>query len=240
MPRQNMASPLSVLVGGVIVIILLLASSGANTNAIAFQQNSTPTWTPCNDEDNDCIDFQDNASATADSLTETADAVGYPGATSSGYTAPSQRTTTATTQPTTGTASATATLLGTPTLTQRTSGQTPAEQATAESTSESDLALPTLSPTPSDGMTCTPGVPIEISGSGPARAPLLLYFGERAVGGGSAGPDGRFTLKLIIGQERAGDYKVSVRVRGTSQELRTVTCSVPNVTPTPRPDPFQR
>src|SRR5690348_4164647 len=119
MSRQNMSSPLSVLVGGVIVIILLLASSGASTSAIAFQQNSTPTWTPCNDEDNDCIDFQDNAFATADSLTETADAAGYPGDTSSGYTAPSRAAGTATTQASAGAASVTPTLLRTPTLTQR-------------------------------------------------------------------------------------------------------------------------
>jgi hypothetical protein len=100
--------------------------------------------------------------------------------------------------------------------------------------------MPTLSPTPVDAMICAPGVAVEISGGGPARAPLLLYFGERAVGGGSVAPNGRFALKLIVGQERAGEYQVTVRVRGTSQALRTITCLVPNVAPTPRPSPLGR
>jgi hypothetical protein len=51
--------------------------------------------------------------------------------------------------------------------------------------------------------------------------------------------NGRFALKLIVGQERAGEYKVTVRVRGTSQVLRQVTCSVPNVTPTPLPSALE-
>jgi hypothetical protein len=103
-----------------------------------------------------------------------------------------------------------------------------------------DEAIATLSPTPIDAFTCTPGVPVEIAGDGPPRAPLLLYFDERPVGGGSVALNGRFALKLIVGQERAGEYKVTVRVRGTSQPLHQVTCSVPNVTPTPLPGTLGR
>jgi hypothetical protein len=47
-------------------------------------------------------------------------------------------------------------------------------------------------------------------------------------------------LKLIVGQERAGEYNVTVRVRGTSQVLRQLTCSVPSVTPTPLPGAPER
>jgi hypothetical protein len=83
-------------------------------------------------------------------------------------------------------------------------------------------------------------VPIEIAGDGPPRAPLLLYFAERPVGGGSVAPNGRFALKLIVGQERAGEYMVTVRVRGTSRALRQITCAVPNVTPTPLPSLLER
>ena len=242
MPRQNMASPISVLVGGVIVIILLLASSGANTSAIALRQNNTPTWTPCDDEDDDCITFQDDAFATADSLTETADAESYPAATSSGYDGPATSTSAANTQATSGAANGSPTARTTPTSTRGTSTPTPTRLATTESSSEvqRDAVTPTLAPAPSDAMVCTPGVPIEISGEGPPRAPVLLYFGDRAVGGGSVAPNGRFALKLIIGQERAGEYKVTARVRGTSQVLTTVTCSVPILAPTPRPSAFDR
>lgn len=245
MSRQNMASPISILVGGVIVIILLLASSGVNTSAIALQQNGTPTWTPCDDTDSECIDFQDNALATSESLTETADA--YPARTSSGYTAPSARTSVITgTQTITGVANGTSTTPTTPTTTLGTPTPTATIQAgttsSAQPSSEAqpNSAIPTPSPTPVDAIICTPGVAVEITGAGPARAPLLLYFGERAVGGGSVAPNGRFALKLLVGQERAGEYQVTVRVRGTSQELRTITCSVPNAAPPPRPSPLGR
>jgi hypothetical protein len=80
-----------------------------------------------------------------------------------------------------------------------------------------------------------PGVPIAIAGSGPPYAAFLLYFGERAVGGGSINATGRFLARLTIGQERAGIYSVTVRLRGTTRILREVTCSVPEVTPTPTP-----
>jgi hypothetical protein len=84
-------------------------------------------------------------------------------------------------------------------------------------------------------MTCFPGEPLVITGDGPPRAAFLLYFGERAVSGGSVTPAGRFSTRLVVGQERAGVYLVTVRVRGTSQVLREIACSVPDVTPTPLP-----
>ena len=236
MSRQNMTSPISVLLAGVIVIILLLASSGANTSAITRQQSGTPTWTPCDDEDNDCIDFQDNATASAQILTETASA--YPAEPSSSAYPPSGGTNvvtgTTTITAVTGTAPARGTptpIRGTPTVAGSTN--TGATSSAPSGTTQPDEATATLSPTPTDAITCAPGVPVEIAGDGPPRAPLLLYFGERPVGGGSVAANGRFALKLIVGQERAGEYKVTVRVRGTSQALRQVTCLVPNVTPTP-------
>jgi hypothetical protein len=238
MSRHNMTSPISVLLAGVIVIILLLASSGANTSAITLQRSATSTWTPCNDDDNDCIDLQDNATATAQSLTETANdyppedtSAAYP---PSGDTSVVTGTTTVTTTSGTGTAAA----RGTPTPIRGTPTVAGSPNAGATSSAPGDATQPeegtaTASPTPVDALTCAPGVPVEIAGDAPPRAPLLLYFAERPVGGGSVAPNGRFALKLIVGQERAGEYKVTVRVRGTSQVLRQVTCSVPNATPTP-------
>ena len=227
MPRHTMTSPLSVLLAGVTVIVLLLISSGVSTSAISLQQTRTPVvWTPCNDEDNACITFQDNATATA---------VAYGFA--SPYAAPASGTATVAgtaTSTTTGTIAGTVTP-GTPQRSptpSQTHTQTPTAPANAESTSaQAEVATPTA--TPSDTITCAPGVPVLIVGEGPPRAPLLLYFGERPVGGGSIGPNGRFELKLMVGQERAGDYKVTARVRGTAQVLREVTCTVPQVTPTP-------
>lgn len=232
MPRHTMTSPLSVLVAGVTVIVLLLISSGASTSAVTLQQTRTPVvWTPCGDEDNECIDYQDNATASAE-------AYGIP----SPYAGPANGTNTVTgtattTATTTGTADAiTGTLTpGTPQRTPaagQTSPETPTDVATAEQAAE---AAPTATATPSDTIECAPGVPVAIAGEGPPRAPVLLYFGERPVGGGSVGPDGRFALKLTVGQERAGDYKVTARVRGTAQVLREITCAVPAASPTPLP-----
>ncbi len=245
MSRHNISSPMSVLLAGVIVIILLLAGSGSSTSAIVRQQSNTPTWTPCVDDDSDafyeCLQVQDDATATAEALTETAS--GYPATTSSAYPAASGTsvatgTTTATTTagsrtPTIASATPQITRTPTPTLTQAPGvAESTASGLPAEATAD-------ITPTPVDAMACAPNVPVLIEGSGPPRAPVLLYFGERPVGGGSIGPDGRFALKLIVGQERAGDYSVTVRIRGTSQVLRQVTCSVPPVTPTPLPDPLQ-
>jgi hypothetical protein len=71
-----------------------------------------------------------------------------------------------------------------------------------------------------------------ITGDGPARAPFLVYFGERVVTGGSVAPSGRFAATLMIGRERAGVYSITVRVRGTAQVLLETSCAVPDVTPT--------
>jgi hypothetical protein len=62
---------------------------------------------------------------------------------------------------------------------------------------------------------------------------LLLFFGQRAVGGGSVSPAGHYAIPLIVGRERPGTYTVTVRVRGTTQVLREFTCAVPATPPPP-------
>lgn len=99
-----------------------------------------------------------------------------------------------------------------------------------------------VTPTPTATLTlvgdvaCMPGAPLSITGVGPPRAPILLYFGDRVVGGGSVEADGTFTLPLLVGVERPGQHTVSVQVRGSGQVLTEFTCAVPAVTPTPLPD----
>lgn len=246
MSRQQLTSPLSVVLAGIIVIILLLAGSSASANV--RPQHGTPTWTPCpeNPPNTACEDAHDAATMTAEALTEAAN--GYPAdtSTSSAYPSPETGTsaTTATASVTTtsqaGTGTAT-TVTGTQTL-----SRTVTQTGTPVTTTRSATPLPTTAApeqaptdeataTPADALTCTPGVPIEITGEGPPRAPLLMYFGDRPVGGGSVAPNGAFALQLTVGQERPGEYKVIVRVRGTSQALRQVTCSVPFLAPTPLP-----
>ncbi|MCS6842371.1 MAG: hypothetical protein NZ699_07705 [Roseiflexus sp.] len=82
---------------------------------------------------------------------------------------------------------------------------------------------------------CAPGQTILITGVASPRAPLLIFFGTRIVGGGSASASGDFALPLTLGMERAGEYQVTVRVRGIGQIVRSLTCQVPPTTPTPVP-----
>lgn len=82
---------------------------------------------------------------------------------------------------------------------------------------------------------CAPGQTIMITGVASPRAPLLIFFGSRIVGGGSASASGDFALPLTLGMERAGEYQVTVRVRGVGQIVRALTCQVPPTTPTPVP-----
>jgi hypothetical protein len=93
---------------------------------------------------------------------------------------------------------------------------------------------PTPTPLLADAMTCPPGVRILLRGKGPARAAFLLFFGTRAVGGGSVAADGTFTAPLVVGNERAGAYPVVVRLRGTPRILLQRICTVPAVTPLPQ------
>jgi hypothetical protein len=81
---------------------------------------------------------------------------------------------------------------------------------------------------------CAVGEPIEVRGNAPSRAALLAFFGQRAVGGGSARGDGSFNIVLVIGPEQPGSYPISVRVRGSWEEVANMTCVVPLLLPTPR------
>jgi hypothetical protein len=80
-------------------------------------------------------------------------------------------------------------------------------------------------------LACPAGAPITLTGNGPARAAFLLYFGSRAVSGGSVKADGHFSINLVVGRERAGNYPVVVRMRGASEILLELTCTVPGFIP---------
>lgn len=230
MPRHSILSPLSVLLAGLLVIVLALAGGGVPSTASSQRGHGTPTVTPCEDDDPEVCD-PENQGDLGDTPTPTDS--GYP------YEAPGTPTPTLddTSTPTVS-QEPTGTLTGTftPEPTDPAEDSTPTFAPQPEGTAAPAAVppLPSPTPTPEAQLACLPNVPLIITGSAPPRAPLLLYFGQRAVGGGSAGPNGDFSLKLIVGQERAGDYQVTVRVRGTSQVLRELTCSVP-ATPVPTP-----
>lgn len=159
-----------------------------------------------------------------------------PTVTATAYPAPTTTPTAArTTVATTGPAATVDPTAMTPTATiesRPTFTSTPAPTLTLQPTLEfAQVAVP--SPTPPSTLTCAPGQTVLITGVAPPRAPLLLYFGSRVVGGGSARPSGEFAIPLTTGSERVGMYTVTVRVRGTRQIVRALTCEVPATTPTP-------
>jgi hypothetical protein len=77
---------------------------------------------------------------------------------------------------------------------------------------------------------CPPATPITLTGTGPARTAFLLYFGSRAVSGGSVNAAGHFSITLVVGRARAGDYPVLVRLRSAPRTLLSFTCTVPAAT----------
>jgi hypothetical protein len=88
-----------------------------------------------------------------------------------------------------------------------------------------------VTPTASSYLICAPGERVLITGEGPPRAAFLLYFGLRVVSGGSVSLTGSFSIPLVVGHERPGSYPVTVRVRGSEQVLRELTCEVPATQP---------
>jgi len=125
----------------------------------------------------------------------------------------------------------------TPTLVRSATAATPTSRPTASPTfmptPEEEAAIE-ATPTPADSLTCVPGAATLITGQGPPRAALLLSFEQRVVGGGSVETSGLFAIPLVVGKERPGNYRVEVRIRGTTQVLRELTCTVP-AAPAPTP-----
>jgi hypothetical protein len=151
------------------------------------------------------------------------------------YGAPATNTPATQAQPTASQAGATpATTGASPTSAAATLAPTATTRPTAAQPTAAPIA-PTATPTPSTQV-CAPGQTLYIVGSAPARAALLLYFGQRAVGGGSAEASGRYSIPLRVGDEKPGDYEIIVRVRGSMQELQRTHCTVP-IVPTPTATP---
>jgi hypothetical protein len=96
-----------------------------------------------------------------------------------------------------------------------------------------ETSTPTMTPEP-DTLECPAEAITEIAGQGPPNTPLVLYFGDRPVGGGTTNSEGFYSIPLKIMHERTNEtYQVEVRIRDNHKVIRTVTCIVPGPTPTP-------
>lgn len=210
MSRQSLAPPLLVIALMLLAIVLVLRP---------FERQSFQAWA----QGTQCTDGTGTAYPCATTTI---------GQSTSGTTSTTAATASvATTSGTARTATiSTATVTGTP-PTATVAPQITATFAPSE-TRGPTVVQPTSTPV-NGAVPCIPGTKVEIQGRGPRNAPLLLYFNGRAVGGGQSDAAGNYRLTLNVGPERAAFYPVEVRVRGTRQLVRELTCLVPYFTPTP-------
>lgn len=113
---------------------------------------------------------------------------------------------------------------------------TPTDAPTATRT-PSPTITPTFtpSPTPTIGPQCLAGAPVRIEGTAPPFSGLVVFFDDRAVGGGVADANGRFDIRLDPGDEPPGLYNVTVQVRDTREIVSRFTCVIPTPIPTAGP-----
>jgi hypothetical protein len=218
MRRHSLFAPVSVLVIGMVIIVLLLGTRWGYSDAqLSFAYTAAEETATA------------DAYISPEDISATNTAAALPTSGSSTGTAATSVTTSTTTAGT-PTSSAVATIAPTATTAARTAAPTSTIAATRLPTD-----TPEPSATPLADYQCVPGQQLTITGTGPAGAGVLLLFDDRVVGGGTVRPGGTFSLQLTVGDEEPGVYPVVVQVRGTQQELFSKTCFVPAITPTPAP-----
>jgi|GEM_PF-1005867 hypothetical protein len=214
---KRLAAPLIVIVLGVMIITYALAIPKATTARPSWQDPYGEPPTPFPTFTQAPYEPPDTTETAIDTTSETAVVVERTTVTPQTVVTPTTQTAEVTKAPTTSV----------PTDTPVLDDEEPLVTLTQEM-----VVLDT--PTPLGRLVCAPNDPVEITGTGPALAAFLLYFGERAVSGGTVDADGNFAIKLIVGRERPGPHVVSVRLRGDGTLLRELICDVP-YPPTPTP-----
>lgn len=263
MSRPSLSWPLSVLAGFAVFALFLLAGTIDELPAIAQGnscQEGNPAYPACVQQTN--IAFQTNqalgdAEQTATASAEAAQArtalaercqsePAYPlcvtpSATSGSEGGGGNNSGGQQQQPqVTSTFTPTATRTIPPTPTGSSGRQAPGTPTTAAATPTGAPAAAEPSPTSAaalpEGVTalaCVPGETVDLAGQTEPNSALLLFFDERPVGGGLSGADGRYRLRLQVGDERPGTYLVEVRERVGRALVEQFGCEVPPFTPTP-------
>lgn len=220
MPHRSITLPLSLIIVFAGLMLALLVGALPATPPVSIAQSTN-------------CPYPDPASCPGGQQNDP-----YPGGASTStptQTIQSQATPTATST-TTPTSIATSISTATATVTQQAPRVTPTAPPTRTRPPTPTGPTPTpTSPLPEGIATlvCIPGATITLAGSGPPNTALLAYFNNRPVGGGFSRADGTFSIDLVIGPERPGQYLVEVRKRDGRERVSQWGCEVPRATPTP-------
>jgi hypothetical protein len=216
MLRRSITLPLSVICAGLVVVLLLLAAPSAGTRVAAQDDQAYiyATQTAQAGQSNPYIPPAVTAVSTASAT---------PGATP-----PSGQPT-----PRPGASPA----IPTRSVPQFSPTVAPAPSPTVAPPTLESAPTPTPTPAPPTALTCESGEPLVVSGFGRPRAGFLVAFDGIAVAGGSVGPDGRFSLTLLVGDVASGAHTVIVTDRDSRGLLLKLTCAATR-TPTPVPTRF--
>lgn len=257
MSRSSLSLPISILAGfGVFILLLLLGTLGSN---VVAQDNNCEPYPTCGRETAASLSKtrQAEIQLTADAANQPTTTC-YRSETKEPYPCPSS-TPTETPEGNSGgnnggdnsgdnqqpTATNTFTPTSTRTVTvtaerQETSvsaANTPTSAPPTTTTSSADEAAQpsptTILPPGVTAIACVPGETVEFSGAAEPNTPLLLFFADRPVGGGTSDTAGAYRLRLQVGDERPGVYLVEVRKRVGRDLVDQYGCEVPPFTPTP-------
>lgn len=219
MSRQTMVVPFSI-IGSALLLIGMMVN---NVDGRTRQQD--PPYSTAEQTGTSIALTQTADAYVADEPTETSQPTGDSGSNPTATTQSVART------PTNTPTRVTTTVTRAPTATRSAETSTPQPTSTVPVSAVDETATPT----PANQLRCVPGQSITLRGTGTPYSGFLVYFGTRAVSGGSVEVDGTFAITVVIGSERPGTYDVVVRERGNNAVLRQIECNVPYVTPTPSP-----
>jgi hypothetical protein len=254
MSRSSLSWPISLLAGFGVFLLLVLVGSLNDAPAVAQGgtcSTSTSGYPACVTQtaraEADAAGRCDSASSAYPACaTQTAAAAGVtdtvPSTDNNNNNNNNNNTNQQATATSTFTPTATRAVTSTTSAQPTDSSELPATPTATRPASPSDDPAQSAPPTPTPALppgvttiACVPGETVELSGEAAPNTPLLLFFGERPVGGGVSGPGGSYRLRLQIGEERPGLYLVEVRERAGRTLVDQYGCEVPAVSPTPTP-----
>jgi hypothetical protein len=249
--RNNIVWPVSIVLLGVFMIVLLLVSPPRTPLA----QEDTPTETPTATETATVTNTSTPSPYPSDTPTATEFVYPYPVQTASAQaktdTALAQRTDTpAPEAPEPETAPPRVSNQNqqeaTPTFTSEPNTPTDTDVPEQRATNTPDNVTPTVTNTATNtpeanNLTCPSGETTLIEGIGPPNTALILFFEERPiigtvvpkrpVGGTTSDTNGFYSIPLKVRTGKIGEFLVRVETRDRNILVRELICNVPQPTP---------